>query len=203
MTNAPVPWPAERWNAADDALPAQMTPNLKTILQPVVDQGGFTTDSSVAFIINGAITAPGRRVAKSFDGSVVRGTVRPQAPKLIIQYQAPKSSQPLLVCGNVADADNECKVRVKTTVADIANTCKIADTCTCRLTPNSAKFSDVCNQGCDRVDVRPECNPDNVKQATSMTRRPSASVSPHWGRRSSGSGAFATSTQTRTLPGAA
>ena len=167
VSNAPVPWPAATWTASDEALPAERTPDLASLLQLVVDKDGFGTDSSVAFIINGAVTAPGRRVAKSFDGSTIRGTVRPQAPKLTIQYKAPKSSQTLLVCGNPADADAQCKARVQTTVGAIANTCKLADTCTCGLKPASAaQFSDVCNQPCDHVDPPADCNPDGLAKAT-------------------------------------
>ena len=169
VTNVFVPWPADRWNAAGDATPVQKTPDLKTILQPVVKQKGFTTDSSVAFIIRGAITAPGRRVAKSFEGSVIKGTVHPQAPKLIIQYQVPSTLQSLVVCANpsIADADAQCKGRVQKTVDDVAGFCKLADTCTCGLKPAStAKFSDVCNQPCDKVDVPAGCDPGGLAQAT-------------------------------------
>ena len=169
MTNVFVPWPADRWNAAGDATPVQKTPDLKTILQPVVKQKGFTTDSSVAFIIRGAITAPGRRVAKSFEESVIKGTVHPQAPKLIIQYQVPSTLQSLVVCANpsIADADAQCKGRVQKTVDDVAGFCKLADTCTCGLKPAStAKFSDVCNQPCDKVDVPAGCDPAGLAEAT-------------------------------------
>ncbi|MEG3659902.1 Calx-beta domain-containing protein [Arenibacter palladensis] len=77
LTTASVAWnniPA--WNSVGQAGPNQQTPNLSSIVQEIVDRGGWSSGNSMVFVITGT----GQRTAESHDGSSSR------APVLTIVY---------------------------------------------------------------------------------------------------------------------
>ncbi len=55
----------------------QRTPDLKSIVQEIVDRAGWAQNNSMAFIITGT----GKRTARAYDVSATK------APKLVITYQ--------------------------------------------------------------------------------------------------------------------
>ncbi len=76
-TNASVIWNAvEEWSIVGDAGDAQKTPNLKEIVQEIIDQENWSPFNSMSFLISGS----GVRTAVSFDGS------ESGAPELLINY---------------------------------------------------------------------------------------------------------------------
>jgi len=76
-TSAQVSWQVSTWNSAGQSSNIQRTPEIKSVIQEIVNRSGFNTNSNIGIIITGS----GKRVAESFDGG---GTV--QAPKLTITY---------------------------------------------------------------------------------------------------------------------
>ncbi len=80
-TNANVNWQPASWSTVGAAGAAQRTPELKTIIQELVDRSGWQAGNSLALIISGT----GERTAESYDGS------SSQAPLLHIVFQADTS----------------------------------------------------------------------------------------------------------------
>lgn len=76
LTTVNVSWLPAAWSAANLATDAQKTPELKTIVQQIVNRSLFTSSSAISFIIKGT----GKRVAYSYDGSSA------SAPLLNISY---------------------------------------------------------------------------------------------------------------------
>ena len=64
------------WNTVGAATANERTPELKTIVQEIVNRSGFTTSSAMSFIITGT----GTRTAVAYEGSAS------QAPMLYIEY---------------------------------------------------------------------------------------------------------------------
>jgi hypothetical protein len=76
-TVASVSWSQiPSWEEKGEILEAQKTPNIKTIVQEIVNLEAWEYLNSMTFFINGT----GKRVAESFDGD------QDAAPKLIIEY---------------------------------------------------------------------------------------------------------------------
>ena len=75
-TSASVSWNPPSWNSIGAAGTDQRTPNLKSIVQEIVDRSGWNTGNNISFIIDGS----GTRTAESYDGSAS------QAPKLVVTY---------------------------------------------------------------------------------------------------------------------
>ena len=63
-TTAAVGWSPVPWNTVGEALEAQRTPNLKTVIQEIVNRAGWSSGNSLAILITGT----GQRVAESFNG---------------------------------------------------------------------------------------------------------------------------------------
>ena len=63
-TFAAVSWSPASWNTKGEADLDQRTPNIKTVIQEIVNQTGWLPGNSIAIIITGT----GRRTAESFDG---------------------------------------------------------------------------------------------------------------------------------------
>ena len=61
MTEATVEWDIPAWNQVDEQ---QQSPDIKSIIQEIVNRPGWSSGSSMVFAIEGT----GRRVAKSYDG---------------------------------------------------------------------------------------------------------------------------------------
>jgi hypothetical protein len=75
-TTASVAWSPVPWMSVGEAGPNQQTPSLISIVQELVNQNDWDSNSPVTFIISG----DGEREAESYDGSSSR------APKLFITY---------------------------------------------------------------------------------------------------------------------
>jgi hypothetical protein len=78
-TAATVSWAIPSWNAAGSAGTAQRTPDLKTIVQEIVNRNDYSAASALAFIITGS----GTKIAKSYEDSASA------APLLYVEYSAP------------------------------------------------------------------------------------------------------------------
>lgn len=74
-----VSWTVEAWSAPGESGPAQRTPNLRPVVQELVDQPGWASGNAMAFIITGT----GQRVAVAFDGEPG------QSAELTIRYAPP------------------------------------------------------------------------------------------------------------------
>jgi uncharacterized protein len=81
-TTQSVPWTVPSWTIAGESGNNQKTPNLVSIVQEVVSQPNWESSNPMTFIVEGT----GIRVATSYDGSAA------QAPRLILSYQNPLSS---------------------------------------------------------------------------------------------------------------
>jgi hypothetical protein len=75
-TRSSTDWSIQPWIDSGDAGPEQLTPSLTSIVQELVNQDSWTTDSAITFIITGN----GEREAESFEGGSTR------AARLIIRY---------------------------------------------------------------------------------------------------------------------
>jgi hypothetical protein len=76
-SSSSVFWNVPIWDTTKERGLKQQTPELKTILQEIVNQGGWSANNSMVFIINGS----GKRVADSYEGGVDR------APQLYVSYE--------------------------------------------------------------------------------------------------------------------
>jgi len=75
-TTHKVAWSAPPWTAVGDAGPAQLTPDLRDVLQEIVARPGWRTGGAAAFMISGT----GRRTAGARDG-------RAGVPVLVVEYR--------------------------------------------------------------------------------------------------------------------
>ncbi len=76
LVGSSVNWSPGDWNTIGEATATQKTPELKTLLQEVINRGGWAPGNAVVF----SITGSGRRTAFAYDGS------SGQAPLLEIEY---------------------------------------------------------------------------------------------------------------------
>ena len=83
-TTASVPWSPAAWSTIGEAGPDQRTPNIASVIQQIVNQGGWTSGNSLALIISGT----GERVAESYNGN------QAAAPLLHVEFS---SGPPVLV----------------------------------------------------------------------------------------------------------
>lgn len=160
-----VAWAPGPWGDAGDAGSDQQTPDLASLLQVIVNEPGYTTDSAVAFIIQG----DGVRRASAFESSR-------KAPYLTVAYVPPKSTQEFLTCADPTDAADVtkaaavCSGRVQSNVSDLASACRLASACTCTLkTADATSFSKVCKDPCPPVVAPQNCDPNGIAQTTQAT----------------------------------
>ncbi|WP_082795632.1 Ig-like domain-containing protein [Flammeovirga sp. SJP92] len=64
-TSASVNWSPSSWSSVGQSSTSQRTPNLKTLIQEVVDRSGWSSGNNMTFIINGT----GERTAEAYEGS--------------------------------------------------------------------------------------------------------------------------------------
>lgn len=157
-----VPWTVNGW-VAGNAGPNQKTPELKGLIQELVNQQGWSAGSAVVLRIAGT----GQRAARSFD-------VNPaQAPKLQVVFdssvsvQLPVCASPDVVAFNVDGkipqdvAQADCAARVANSLHGIAAACTYPSQCTCNLVipaMGDATFeSAVCNAPCTENPLDPGC----------------------------------------------
>jgi len=75
-TSHNISWSPPPWESIGDSATAQTTPNLKDIIQEIINRSGWRSGNALSFIIEGS----GRRTAESFEGDPLR------APTLYIEY---------------------------------------------------------------------------------------------------------------------
>ncbi len=76
-TSAQVSWSVPAWNNVGQSSSVQKSPDIKSVVQEIVNRNGFNTSSNIGIIITGS----GKRVAESYDGGGIA-----QSPKLTITY---------------------------------------------------------------------------------------------------------------------
>ncbi len=149
-----IAWSVPTW-ATGVAGTDQQTPELKTIIQALVDQPGWSSDSAVVLRIQGT----GARTARAFDGNPDRVAV------LSVTYDASVVAT-LPVCADssvgrdanhniVQDSLNAQCARVQDTVNGLAAACSYPTPCTCTVVdvpdkPDSFQ-SKVCGASCPEV----------------------------------------------------
>ncbi|MBD9373702.1 RTX toxin [Rhizobium sp. ARZ01] len=84
-TDASVAWAPPDWTVRGEASLAERTPDLKAIIQEIVDRDGWAALNDMAFLVTGT----GTRTAKSFEGSATG------APLLHIEYHVPTAGAPV------------------------------------------------------------------------------------------------------------
>jgi 2',3'-cyclic-nucleotide 2'-phosphodiesterase (5'-nucleotidase family) len=77
--NDSVAWNPGAWLAVDDQGPAQRTPDIKSLVDSILNKSGWVNGNSMAFMIKGT----GTRTAEAFDGEPN------SAPQLVIEYSLP------------------------------------------------------------------------------------------------------------------
>ncbi|WP_429810071.1 RTX toxin [Ensifer sp. B1-9] len=85
ITDASVGWTPVDWTIRGEAGAGQRTPDLKAIIQEIIDRDGWAALNDIAFVITGT----GTRTAKSFDGNAAA------APLLHLEYYVPPASAPV------------------------------------------------------------------------------------------------------------
>lgn len=83
-TSASVNWSPAAWNSVGSAGSDQKTPELKNIIQEIVNRSGFTTSSDVVMIVSGT----GERTAEAYDGT------SSSAPILYVDYTTGSGNEP-------------------------------------------------------------------------------------------------------------
>ena len=160
LLNGSVDWKPGPWKL-DEAGAEQITPDLKALLQAIVNRNDYSPDSAVAFVIEGS----GRRTARSREGA----TSKPAPPYLTIKYQPVKSMTEFLACrGPDEDPAAVCGGRVDNNVSKMAIQCKVANACTCKVKPvaDTSNFAHACNDSCGEKPLPADCNPTGFAQAT-------------------------------------
>jgi hypothetical protein len=80
-----ITWSPSSWSKAGDMGSSQRTPNLKPIIQEIVNQSNWNSGNSMVMIITGS---SGKRVAESFEGDAYG------APLLHIEFSLPVPAVP-------------------------------------------------------------------------------------------------------------
>ncbi|MEI2302527.1 cadherin repeat domain-containing protein, partial [Ensifer sp. MJa1] len=93
-TDASVAWAPPDWATRGAAGAGQRTPDLKAIIQEIIDRGGWAALNDIVLLVTGT----GTRTARAFDSSAA------SAPLLHIEYYVPPASAPV-VFNSPADAD--------------------------------------------------------------------------------------------------
>ena len=107
-TNARVNWTPPAWNAVAERGPDQRTPDLRSLVQEIVDNPNWKKDNKMVFVITGV----GQRVAESRDGS------KSGAPLLHIEF----GDEPLPPLPSVDWTDLDLRFNAMTVGEDSSNT---------------------------------------------------------------------------------
>lgn len=161
-----VDWEPGPWDQAGEAEANELTADLASLVQVIVNEPTYTPDSAVAFIIKG----DGLRRARAFEAN------SPSPPYLTVQYSPKKATQEFMACAAPADAADPtraagvCSGVVQSNVSDLAKQCKLASACTCTLkTADAVSFSKVCKDPCPSVVAPQNCDPAGIAQTTQAT----------------------------------
>ncbi|MDX1408542.1 MAG: Ig-like domain-containing protein, partial [Saprospiraceae bacterium] len=86
-TAASVSWTPPTWNTVGEAGADQQTPDIKSVIQEIVDRPGWTSGNSLAIIITGT----GQRAAESYNGD------QAGAPLLHVEYFEVNNDPPVAI----------------------------------------------------------------------------------------------------------
>jgi hypothetical protein len=98
-TQAGVSWTPSAWRVVGSSGTAQQTPDLKSIIQEIVNRSGWTTSSKLAIIFNGT----GTRTAESFEGSQVA------SPYIHVEYTTASTKSVVATFANQSIAPGQAK----------------------------------------------------------------------------------------------
>ena len=90
-TSATIPWTPGNWNSENEK---HQTPNLKLIIQEIINRSGWASGNSMALFIQGT----GTREAESYNGEPTA------APLLVIEYEDCSTTE---ICDNGLDDDGD------------------------------------------------------------------------------------------------
>ena len=93
-TSANVKWAPSGWLSAGASEADQRSPDLKAIIQEIIDLSGWKSGNSMAFIISGT----GNRSAVAYEAA------QSNAAKLVIKYSAPELKSATLNSGNYTES---------------------------------------------------------------------------------------------------
>jgi Ca2+-binding RTX toxin-like protein len=113
-TAASVAWQPAAWTVVGEAGADQRTPDLKSLVQEIVDRQGWTSNNDLAFIITGT----GERTAESYDNNASAATL------LHVEYHVP----PAVNVAPVAVADDGFSVETDTPLTIVASSLLANDT---------------------------------------------------------------------------
>ncbi|MCB0599288.1 MAG: hypothetical protein KDD28_34775, partial [Phaeodactylibacter sp.] len=147
-TSTALFWSPQSWTLTGSAGAAQQTPDISSIVQEIVNRSGYSSNSSIAIIIDGV----GGRTAEAFEGQP------DQAPELCVEYFMPPPSYdcPALQA-NIGDT---CDDGDNTTLNDV-----IGDNCSCAGTPTAC--TGIGDNDGDGICANVDCN-DNDPNITSQ-----------------------------------
>ena len=94
-TSAKIDWTPVAWPTIGAAGAAQQTPNLQSIIQPIVNRQGWVANHSMTFILTGS----GDRTADSYDAGAAN------APVLHVSYILPNGKVPLVLWTSPLDQE--------------------------------------------------------------------------------------------------
>ena len=164
-TAASVAWPVGDWTANQQDNNAR-TPDLKSIVQELVDQNRWNNLSSIVLRFTGS----GQRSAFEFEAG------EPTRPFLVVSYNANvKAELPICATPAIANAQtgpiphanaaDDCQGRVATTMSGLAAACGYPSDCSCDLVLDERSDStydrDVCDNACVENEVDGTCNDFN------------------------------------------
>lgn len=135
-TNASVEWSPADWIKRGDQGEAQLSPNISTILQEIVNRPGFSSNSAIVLMIDGS----GRRTAESFDGAAA------EAPELCVTY---RELAPTFDCNTQqANINDPCDDGDACTTGDVIQAdCSCAGTVADTDNDGICDANDLCNYG--------------------------------------------------------
>ncbi len=114
-TSSNVSWSPPTWVAPGDALAAQQTPDLSSIVQEIVNRPGYATGNALCFQVSGK----GFRQAYSFDSGL-------GAPELCVTYEVPEETTTCPSCPDVSMTSLDGVPGFPT--VDLLNVCSEPDT---------------------------------------------------------------------------
>jgi hypothetical protein len=167
-TTAAVSWPMPDW-AAGSAGPEQLTPDLGSIVQEIVDRPGWSEFSALVLRFQGTSGAAIRK-ADAYDARPATAALLlidylEASPNLVQLRNLQVCLPPALngnVGGTVPDDDQlaaDCSVRVQDTLSGLAMACHYPSLCSCSVVEDSRVWSATCDENggvCSPSEV--DCN---------------------------------------------
>lgn len=99
-TSASVAWAPGSWTSVGSSGSNQQTPNLESIVQEIVNRGGWSSGNAMSFVITGS----GTRTAESYNGS------SSAAPLLHVEYQTGSGAREIVTLSMEESTETEVKL---------------------------------------------------------------------------------------------